>query len=137
MLKYVSAYLSTAIIFFVLDFIWLSVMATSFYRSRIPDIMASAVNYPPAILFYLLYVAGIVIFAVSPALETGRWTTVLIYGALFGFMAYATYDLTSQATLKQWSAVVTVVDMAWGTFASGLAATLSLLVTGWALSRLQ
>jgi uncharacterized membrane protein len=61
----------------------------------------------------------------------------LIYGALFGFMAYATYDLTSQATLKQWSTVVTVVDMAWGTFASGLAATLSFLVPGWALSRLQ
>ncbi|MEK1851822.1 MAG: DUF2177 family protein [Phyllobacterium sp.] len=137
MLKYVSAYLSTAIIFFVLDFIWLSMMATSFYRSRIPDIMASAVSYPPAILFYLLYVAGIVTFAVSPALETGRWTTALIYGALFGFIAYATYDLTSQATLKQWSTVVTVVDMAWGTFASGLAATLSFLVTGWALSRLQ
>lgn len=137
MLKYVSAYLSTAIIFFVLDFIWLSMMATSFYRSRIPDIMASAVSSPPAILFYLLYVAGIVIFAVSPALETGRWTTALIYGALFGFIAYATYDLTSRATLKQWSTVVTVVDMAWGTFASGLAATLSFLVTGWALSRLQ
>jgi uncharacterized membrane protein len=95
MLKYMSAYLSTAIIFFMLDFIWLSMMATSFFRSRIPDIMASAVSCPPAILFYLLYVAGIVIFAVSPALETGRWTTALIYGALFGFMAYATYDLTS------------------------------------------
>jgi uncharacterized membrane protein len=69
MLKYALAYLSTAVIFFVLDFIWLSAMATSFYRARIPDIMASGVNYPPAILFYLLYVTGVVIFALSPALD--------------------------------------------------------------------
>ncbi|MGH6859874.1 MAG: DUF2177 family protein [Phyllobacterium sp.] len=135
MVKYALAYLSTAVIFFVLDFIWLSTMATSFYRARIPAIMATDVNYVAAILFYLMFVGGIVIFAVGPALENGRWMTALVYGALLGFIAYGTYDLTSQATLKQWSTAVTVVDMAWGTIASGLAASLSYSVTSWALTR--
>ncbi|MEP7453016.1 DUF2177 family protein [Phyllobacterium sp. SB3] len=137
MLKHVLAYISTAIVFFVLDFVWLSTVATSFYRNRLPDVMGADVNYPAAVLFYLIFVAGIVIFAVSPALETGRWTTALVYGALFGFMAYATYDLTNQATLKQWSTTVTIVDMAWGTVASAISASLSFVVTGWALSKLQ
>ena len=137
MLKYVLAYLSTAVVFFILDFIWLSSMATTFYRARLPDIMATDVNYPAAVLFYVIFVAGVVIFAVGPALENGRWATALTYGALFGFMAYATYDLTSQATLKQWSTAVTVVDMAWGTFVSGTSATLSFFVTSWALAKFQ
>lgn len=137
MLKYVLAYLSTAAVFFILDFIWLSSMATTFYRARLPDIMATDVNYPAAVLFYVIFVAGVVIFAVGPALENGRWATALTYGALFGFMAYATYDLTSQATLKQWSTAVTVVDMAWGTFVSGTSATLSFFGTSWALSKFQ
>jgi len=131
MLKYVIAYLSTAALFLAVDFVWLSIMANGFYRSRIPDVIGTQANYPAAIAFYLIFVAGIVIFAVSPALENGRWTTALVYGALFGFMAYATYDLTNQATLKQWSTMVTIVDMGWGTFASALCATLSLLFTRW------
>lgn len=137
MLKYLLAYISTAVVFFILDFIWLSSMATTFYRARLPDIMATNVNYPAAVLFYVIFVAGVVVFAVGPALENGRWATALIYGALFGFMAYATYDLTNQATLKQWSTAVTVVDMAWGTFVSGISATLSFVVTNWALSKFQ
>jgi uncharacterized membrane protein len=137
MLKYAIAYISTAVLFLVVDFVWLSTMATSFYRSRIPDVMATEVNYPAAIAFYLIFVAGIVIFAVSPALENGRWTTALSYGALFGFMAYATYDLTNQATLKQWSTAVTIVDMGWGTFISALSATMSFLFTQWLSARFQ
>ena len=137
MLKYAIAYVSTAIIFFILDLIWLSIMATNFYRARIPDIMATDVNYVAAVLFYLMFVAGVVIFAVGPALESGRWSVALIYGALFGFMAYGTYDLTSQATLKQWSTAVTIVDMTWGTFVSGSAASLGYFVTSWVLSRFQ
>lgn len=134
MLKYVIAYLSTAALFLAVDFVWLSIMANDFYRNRIPDVIGTQANYPAAIAFYLIFVAGIVIFAVSPALENGRWTTALVYGALFGFMAYATYDLTNQATLKQWSTMVTIVDMGWGTFASALCATLSLLFTRWLLA---
>lgn len=137
MLKYGLAYFVTVVIFLALDMLWLGTMATSFYRARIPDIVASDVNYAPAILFYLIYAVGVVIFALSPAMETGRWHTALIYGALFGFFAYATYDLTSQATLKQWSSALTIVDIAWGTFASGLSATLSFLATNWLLARLS
>ncbi|MDP0983547.1 DUF2177 family protein, partial [Klebsiella variicola] len=87
MLKYVIAYLSTAALFLAVDFVWLSIMANGFYRSRIPDVIGTQANYPAAIAFYLIFVAGIVIFAVSPALENGRWTTALVYGALFGFTA--------------------------------------------------
>ena len=134
MLKYVIAYLSTAALFLAVDFVWLSIMANGFYRNRIPDVIGTQANYPAAIAFYLIFVAGIVIFAVSPALENGRWTTALVYGALFGFTAYATSDLTNPATLKQWSTTVTIVDMGWGTFASGLCATLSLLFTRWWLA---
>ncbi|SDP69764.1 DUF2177 family protein [Phyllobacterium sp. OV277] len=137
MLKYALAYISTAIVFFIFDFIWLSTMATNFYRARIPDIIATDVNYVAGLLFYLIFVAGIVIFAVGPALESGRLITASMYGALLGFIAYGTYDLTNQATLKQWSTAVTVVDMAWGTMASSAAASLSYLATNWALSRFQ
>ncbi len=137
MLKFALAYLSTAVLFFILDFLWLSAMATGFYRARLPGIMATDVNYVAAVLFYLMYVGGIVIFAVGPALENGRWMTALAYGALLGLVAYGTYDLTSQATLKQWSTAVTIVDMAWGTFASGAAASLSYSVTSWALTRIH
>jgi uncharacterized membrane protein len=87
--------------------------------------------------FYLIYLVGVTIFAIRPALQSGDWRTGLFYGALFGFFAYATYDLTSQATLKQWSTALTVVDIAWGTFASGLSATLSFLATNWLLARLS
>lgn len=134
MLKYATAYIFTAAIFFVLDFFWLS-MATSFYRARLPDVIALNVNYVPAVLFYLIYVAGLVIFAVNPAMETGRWQTALSYGALLGFVAYATYDLTSQATLKQWSTVVTLADMAWGTLLSGISASLGFLAARWVAAK--
>ena len=77
----------------------------------------------PAILFYVLYVAGIVIFAIKPALVTGRWSSAAGKGALFGFFCYATYDLTNQATLKTWPVAVTIVDMGWGTFLTACVAT--------------
>lgn len=135
MLKYATAYIFTAAIFLVLDFFWLSIMATSFYRARLPDVIALNVNYVPAVLFYLIYVAGLVIFAVNPAMETGRWQTALSHGALLGFVAYATYDLTSQATLKQWSTVVTLADMAWGTLLSGISASLGFLAARWVAAK--
>jgi uncharacterized membrane protein len=83
----------------------------------------------PAVAFYLIYIAGVVVFAVSPALQSGRWTTALGYGALLGLMAYATYDLTNQATLKDWSWTVTIADLCWGTFVTAVSAAAAARIT--------
>ncbi len=128
MKTYALAYLATAIVFLGLDFIWLSVMGGVLYRPALGDSVLEKFNLIPALFFYAIYVAGIVVFAVSPAMDSGRWTTALIYGGLLGFFCYATYDLTNQATLKQWSTLLTVVDMAWGTLVTAVAATLASLV---------
>ena len=96
-------------------------------QEGIGALLADQINITAAVVFYLLYVAGIVIFAISPALESGSWRTALTMGALFGFFAYATYDMTNLATLRDWPVAVTAVDMAWGTFSTGLSATAGFL----------
>lgn len=129
MTTYLLAYISTAVVFFGLDFIWLSRVATSFYKSRIGDLMLAQPNFMAAGLFYLFYIAGIVYFAVAPALNGGNWVNALVSGAILGFIAYGTYDMTNLSTLKNWSLSVSVVDMAWGTVLTGLAAAAGYLVT--------
>lgn len=101
-------------VFLAIDMVWLGLVAKDFYRSQIGFLMKSEINWPAAILFYLLFVAGLVVFVIAPALEKRAWRHALLYGALFGLIAYATYDLTNLATLQGWPLLVTVVDMAWG-----------------------
>ena len=129
MMKYVVAYLGAAGTFLIVDLVWLGLVAKSFYRDRIGSLMLDEINLPPAILFYGLYVAGIVIFAITPALHTGSWRTALLFGATFGLIAYATYDLTNLATLRNWSVAMTVVDIAWGSFLTGVSATAGFMIT--------
>ncbi len=123
MLKYFVAYAVTATVFLLVDLVWLGFAAKAFYRTNIGALLADQINVTAAVIFYLLYIAGIVIFAISPALESGSWRTSLIMGSLFGFFAYATYDMTNLATLRDWPVAVAVVDMAWGAFLTGLSAT--------------
>lgn len=123
MVHYIIAFLATALVFFGLDFIWLSKMTGLFYRQHIGHLLLDQPNIPVAAVFYLVYVAGIVYFAVAPALNGGSWTSALISGAILGFVAYGTYDMTNMATLKDWSLAVSVVDMSWGVFLTGTAAT--------------
>lgn len=132
MKTYVIAYLSTAIVFFGLDFLWLSRVAIGFYKSRIGELMLAQPNFVAAGVFYLFYIAGIVYFAVVPALNGGTWVNAAISGALIGLLAYGTYDMTNLATLKGWSLSLSLVDMAWGAVLTGLAATAGF----WAVSRL-
>lgn len=127
MKPYLIAYAAAALAMLCLDGVWLTLTANTLYRPLLGDIMLPGFRLAPAIVFYALYVAGIVIFAVNPALAAGRWTTALTYGALLGFFCYATYDLTNQATLKNWSTIVTVADMSWGTFLTACAATAAYL----------
>ena len=118
-------YAITLGIFFAIDLVWLGVVAKDFYRQQIGHLMGPDVNWAAAAIFYLIYIGGIVFFAVKPALEAGSPTRALAYGALFGFVAYATYDLTNQATMRDWPVIVTVVDLAWGAILSGTVAFLS------------
>jgi uncharacterized membrane protein len=127
MLKYFVAYAVTATVFLLVDMVWLGFAAKAFYRTNIGALLADQINIAAAVIFYLLYIVGIVIFAISPALESGSWRTSLIMGSLFGFFAYATYDMTNLATLRDWPVAVAVVDMAWGAFLTGLSATAGFL----------
>jgi uncharacterized membrane protein len=104
-------------------------MASRLYRPAIGDLLAENFRLAPAVVFYLIYAAGLTFLAVRPAFQTGEWTTALLYGAVVGFMAYATYDLTNQATLKSWSTTLTVADLLWGTFVSAAAATIGYFLT--------
>lgn len=112
--SYIVAYAASAVVFFGLDFIWLSTVSTGFYRSRIGALLLEQPNFAVAGVFYCVYVAGIVHFAVMPAVNSTTVATALVNGALLGLVAYGTYDMTNLATLKNWSVSVTVVDMAWG-----------------------
>lgn len=123
MMTYAIAYVATAVVFFGLDYVWLSRIAIGFYRRHIGDLLLATPNFAAAGLFYLFYIAGIVYFAVLPAVSGGGWLTALAGGALLGLIAYGTYDMTNLATLKDWSITVSIVDMAWGSFLTATAAT--------------
>jgi uncharacterized membrane protein len=124
-----SIYAVTLPIFFAIDLVWLGVVAKNFYRQHLGHLLSPQVDWTAAILFYLVFIGGIVFFAVRPALEVNSPLRALTYGALFGFLTYATYDLTNQATLRDWPVIVTVVDLAWGAVLSASVAYLSYQVT--------
>jgi uncharacterized membrane protein len=129
MLTYGMSYLAALIPMAVCDLVWLGIMAPRFYRPTLGDIAVSGVNLPPAIIFYLIYPIGLLIFAINPALKSGSIGSAVLYGALFGFFTYATYDLTNQATLRNWTWQLSVIDIAWGTFLAGLVAAASVWMT--------
>jgi uncharacterized membrane protein len=118
----VTSYLAAALVMGGLDYLWLRMTVGPVYQRAFGAILAEKPNMSEVIAFYLVYVAGVVIFAIRPALADGDWRTALAKGALFGFFAYATYDLTNLATLKVWSLKVSLLDMAWGAILTGLTA---------------
>ncbi len=101
-------------VFFAIDMVWLGLVAKKFYRDQIGFLMTPNINWIAAIIFYLIFIAGLVFFVITPAVEKGSWVYALAIGALFGFITYATYDLTNLATLKDWPLLVTLVDLVWG-----------------------
>lgn len=106
-----------------LDGAWLTTMAKKLYRPELGDMLAASFRLGPAAAFYFIYVSGVYVLAVQPALAEGRIDLAAARGAALGFVAYATYDLTNQATLKHWSTTVTVVDIVWGTVLTAVTAT--------------
>ena len=113
MTLYLIAYSSAAVVMFALDMIWLSTM-NGFYRREIGHLLSASPNWPVAVGFYLIFLAGLMVFVIVPEIATGDWQRAALFGALFGFFGYATYDLTNLSTMKDFSSKLSVVDMAWG-----------------------
>jgi uncharacterized membrane protein len=123
MLRYIVAWLGAGLAIGGLDFFWLTTTNATVYRPVLQSILLNGVRPVPAGLFYLVYLVGVVIFGVKPGVLSGRWRDATLSGALFGFFAYATYDLTNQATLVVWATHITVLDLSWGTFLTATGAT--------------
>jgi uncharacterized membrane protein len=123
----VLLYLITLVVFFLIDMVWLGAVARGFYRKHLGSLMSPKVVWPAAVLFYLLFIVGLIVFVVRPALVQGEPLQALFLGALFGLISYATYDLTNLATIKDWPLIVTVIDLVWGACLGGLVSLVSVL----------
>lgn len=117
-------------VFFAIDMVWLVFVAKDFYKSQIGFLLKTDINWTAAILFYLLFIVGLVLFVIAPSVEKGSWTEALLLGAFFGFITYATYDLTNLATLKDWPLLVTIVDLAWGAVLGALVSVITYFLAG-------
>ncbi len=135
MIKYLFAYLGVGLTFAVIDFFWLTNMTDRLYKPIIGSLLAPKPDMTAAVIFYLISIAGTVFLAIDPALREGSWTRALMNGAVLGFVAYATYDLTNQATLSVWSWKLTLIDIAWGTTLTALSATGGFFAARWAEGR--
>jgi uncharacterized membrane protein len=131
--QFFTLYAISVPIFFIIDMVWLGFVASDFYRTRLAHVIGD-INWTAAIIFYFIFLIGLVIFAIYPAVARGEWQYALLYGGMFGFFTYATYDLTNLATLRDWPLSVTLVDMAWGTVLGGLVSTITYLVYAYYLA---
>ena len=122
MFKWIVAYLASGLVYAAGDFTWITLTGARLYRPVIGQLLADRFDPKPGAAFYLIYATGIVAFAVAPGLRAGGWTRSLLWGALLGLVAYGTYDLTNQVTLKLWSTRITLIDMAWGVAITAVAA---------------
>lgn len=129
MTKYLTLYFSTGIVFWLLDFVWLGFVIKGFYLRELDGLLLPTPLMTPAVLFYLLYVIGITVFAVVPALASDSWLKALLLGALLGLIAYGTYDLSNLATLKGWSPRFAMIDIAWGATVTAVSATLGFWIS--------
>ncbi|RYU96712.1 DUF2177 family protein [Emticicia agri] len=128
-MKILLVFILTTVIFAAIDLVWLGVIAKNLYQQKIGFIMADEVNWIAALIFYLMYIGGILYFVIFPSLDNGNWQTALLKGAILGALCYGTYDLTNWATLKNWPSEIVIIDILWGAFLTGLTATLSFIVS--------
>ena len=131
MMKLVYLYLLTLPVFFGIDMLWIGVLAKGFYRNNLGHLLRPDINWTAALIFYLLYIIGILIFATLPALGKNSLHQAVVYGALFGFFAYATYDLSNLATLKDWPVNIVFVDILWGMVLTASVAAASFFIGKW------
>ena len=125
---FIKLYAIALPVFFAIDMIWLGLVAKNFYRDQIGFLLKPDVNWGAAILFYLLFIGGLVLFVIEPALTKNSWTHALVFGALFGLITYATYDLTNLATMKDWPLLVTIVDLIWGAVLASSVSVITYLI---------
>jgi len=130
-MDYIKMYIIAFIIFLAIDAIWLGLVAPKFYKAQIGHLMAEKPNLVAALVFYLVFIVGVVYFVINPAIEAQSISKVIVSGLLFGFITYATYDLTNLATLKDWPLLVTGIDLAWGSFLSTTIGVLTYLIYNW------
>jgi uncharacterized membrane protein len=128
---YAKIYLTALVGFLVIDMVWLGLVARGFYRRHLGFWLADQVNWWAASAFYLLFVAGVIVFAVRPGLQAHSLTRTLLLGGFLGLTAYGTYDLTNQATVKDWPWIVTAVDMVWGTVLAAAVGAIGHLAARW------
>ena len=131
MLYYVKLYLATLAVFFATDMVWLVFVARSFYKKYLGYLMAPAVNWAPAIIFYLLFIVGILVFVVLPGVKENSLPNTIFRAVLFGLITYATYDLTNLATVNNWPLLVTLVDLVWGMVLSTIVSVASFFIARW------
>ncbi len=124
----IKTYLIAFVVFFLIDLVWLVVVARKLYQQELGYIMSEKPNWIVAALFYLIFIAGLVFFVINPALEKNSWTYALLVGMLFGLITYSTYDLTNLATLKDWPIKITIIDLIWGTSLGGLVSTVTFFI---------
>ena len=126
-MSFIKLYLVSLFVFFAIDLLWLGIIAKNLYAQQIGFLMTDKIRWGAALIFYALYLFGLVFFAIMPAFEQGNWSVALANGALFGLICYATYDLTNLATLKGWPVKIVIYDLIWGTFISAVVS----LITFW------
>lgn len=129
MFDIIRTYFIALIVFFVIDIIWLALVAKNLYREQIGFIMSPKPNWLAAIAFYLIFILGMLFFVIHPAIEKDSWSYALFVGMFFGFITYATYDLTNLATLKDWPLKITIIDLIWGTSLGGMVSYFTYLIT--------
>ena len=125
---FIKLYAIAFAVFFAMDMVWLGLVAKNFYRNQIGFLMKDEINWMAALFFYLLFMVGLVLFVIAPAIEKNSWVHAFLFGALFGLITYATYDLSNLATLKDWPLLVTIVDLAWGATLAASVSTLSYFI---------
>ncbi len=118
----------TVVVFFLVDIIWLGFISKNLYQKYLGDFMAPKVNWTAAIIFYFIFIAGLVFFAINPAIEKESLKYAILVGGFFGFIAYSTYDLTNLSTLKDWPINITIIDITWGTFLNAATSGITFLV---------
>lgn len=125
---FIKLYLIALPVFLAIDMFWLGIVAKNFYAKQIGALMKPDVNWVAAIIFYLIFIAGLVVFVIYPAIQKDSWSYALLFGALFGLVCYATYDLTNLAVAKNWPLLVTIVDLIWGAVLASSVSTISYFI---------
>ena len=131
MVYYIKVYAATLVGFFAIDIVWLGLVARKFYRQHLDFVLADQPNWWAAVTFYLVFVAGILVFSVVPALQADSLWKALLLGGFYGLVTYATYDLTNQATVKNWPWIVTIIDLCWGVILSASVSCVGYLAGRW------